>query len=338
MANASGATITRRAAALVLLLASAGAGLAAQAPANAPDEVRVYRMTGARIGLGQDIVIERDEEVREAVVVIGGNLRVEGRVRDGIFVAGGDVTLGPQADVRGDVVLVGGHMTRADGARLGGTVSDVRFGNWRASWPRVRFAPFGGSEFARWAGLAGTIFRLACLAVLMGLVLLVARAPVARVTRAAAAAPAKAIVVGLAAELLFVPALVIGAVALAVTIIGIPFVALLVPVAIGIAFVALLLGFTAMACGLGQWIEDRLGMRAHSGFLATVVGLMLIVGPTLFARILGIAPEPIRWAAFGLLVAGGIFEFVVWTMGLGATLMTGFGRHGGNTPPPIPVT
>jgi hypothetical protein len=172
--------------------------------------------------------------------------------------------------------------------------------------------------------------------VLMGLIVLVARAPVARVGRAAADEPARAMLIGLAAEILFVPALVIGSVALAVTIIGIPLLMILLPLTIAASLIALLLGFTALACQVGEWIEDRLGWRIHSALAATALGLLVIAGPTLLSRALGIAPEPLRFAGFTLLVAGLVIEFVVWTMGLGATLMTGFGRRS-ITPPPVPV-
>jgi hypothetical protein len=61
----------------------------------------------------------------------------------------------------------------------------------------------------------------------------------------------------------------------------------------------------------------------------------LIVTPTVVARLAGVAPEPMRWAAFGLLAFGLTVEFIVWTIGLGATLMTGFGRWS-TAPPPVP--
>jgi hypothetical protein len=129
--------------------------------------------------------------------------------------------------------------------------------------------------------------------------------------------------------------LIIGSIALTLTIIGIPLLVLLLPLTLIASLAALLLGFTALACRLGEWIEDRLGLRFHSALTATALGLLVIVGPSLLSRALGVAPEPVRYSAFGLLVAGGAVEFVVWTIGLGATLMTGFGRRA-LTPPPLP--
>lgn len=311
----------------------------AQAPeaTASSSDVRVYRTIGTRMAIGRDVYVARDEEVRDAVVVLGGSLKVDGRVRDGLVVIGGNVDLGPESTVSGDVVLVGGTLRRAEGARLYGSVSDVRLGDWSGwtlgvhVWPWVEFA-----DMARWLGLAGAILRVGVLTVLTMLIVLIARAPVSRVGRAAAAEPGRAMAIGLLAEILFVPALIIGSTALAITLIGIPLLLVLLPLVFLASVVALLLGFTALACQVGEWIENRLGWRAHSAVVATALGLLAIVGPTLVSRALGVAPEPLRVAAFGLLIAGALLEFAVWTMGLGATLMTGFGRRS-VAPPPVPV-
>ena len=200
-----------------------------------------------------------------------------------------------------------------------GELESVGLFDWR---PRLQFG-----TASRWVSLIATIFRVSILAALMVFVLLIARAPVARVGRAAAAAPFRAAVVGLAAEVLFLPLLLVASIALGITIIGLPLVFLVVPLAFVLAFFALMLGYTALACRLGEWLEDRLGWQLHSAYLATAIGLLLIVFPTLLSRLLGVAPEPLRMAAFGVLVAGVIAEFLVWTIGLGAALMTGLGRR-----------
>lgn len=304
----------------------------AAAPAAAPI---TYRITGTRVAIGQDVHIAADEEILDGVAVVGGTLRVEGRLREGAVVIGGDIHLLPTADVPGDLVLVGGTLIRDPGSRVTGSVNYVSLGQWSRSvglfdWrPRLAFG-----EAGRWLSLAATVFRLSLLAALMLLVLLIARAPVARVGRAAASEPVRAAIVGLAAEVLFLPLLLVSSIALGLTIVGIPFIFLLVPLAVLLAFVALLLGYTALACQLGEWLEDRLGWKPRSAYLATAMGLLLIVAPTLLARLLGVAPEPLRVAAFAVLIAGIAAEFFVWTIGLGAALMTGFGRWN-TAPPPI---
>ena len=157
-----------------------------------------------------------------------------------------------------------------------------------------------------------------------------------RVGRAAASEPVRAALVGLAAEIFFVPFLVVASIAMAVTIVGIPFVALLVPIALVVALFAMVLGYTALACRIGEWIEDRLGWQPGNAFVATAMGFAAIIAPTLAARLLGVAPDPVRLMAFGLLLAGLAVEFVVWTIGLGAAIITGLGRWH-TVPPPIVV-
>jgi hypothetical protein len=297
-------------------------------------ETITYRLTGTRIAVGQDVRIERDEEVTDAVIVVGGNLIIDGRVRDGVFVGGGDVHLSSTADVRGEIVVAGGKFTRDAGSRQIGSISYVSFGDWWRRntwwWPTIRFG-----EMGRWIGLAGTITRIAVLGLLMMAMLAMARARVARVGRAAGAEPLRAILIGLAAEIFFIPFLIAASIGLMITIIGIPFVAILVPMAIIVAVFAFVLGFTALACRLGEWVEDRLGWQPGNAFVATAIGFVILLAPTLIARFVDFAP----WAGpttILLIVVGMTVEFLAWTLGLGAAIITGLGRWY-TVPPPITV-
>jgi len=318
------------------LTAISALGLLVPATAFAqPPDATTYRLTGARIAIAQDVRIERDEEVTDAAVVIGGSLDVDGRVRDGIVVVGGNLHLSSTADVRGDIVLVGGTLTRDPGAQLSGSVDYVSFGDWshrNFGWlPTVRFG-----EFGRWISLVGTLARVSVLGVLMALMLIVARAPVARVGRAALAEPLRAFIIGLAAEIFFVPFLVAASIGLALTIIGIPFVAVFVPIAIVIAVFAFVLGFTALACRIGEWIEDRLGWQPGNAFVATAIGFVVLLSPTLLARFIAVAWFGDAGLTFVLMTIGLAVEFIAWTMGLGAAITTGLGRWY-TVPPPISV-
>lgn len=317
---------------VILLAGCVAAAVPGLARAQAP-EITTYRLTGTRIAIAQDIRVERDEEVSDTVVVVGGSVVVDGRVRNGVVAIGGDATLGPTAVVSGDIVLIGGTLTRDPGSRHSGRVNYVTMGEWsRRTWwwlPRVRLG-----EVSRWLSLAGTLARVSLLAVLMAVMLLVARAPVARVGRAAAAEPLRAALVGLLAEIFFVPLLVAASIGLALTIVGIPFVVVLAPLAVVVALVVAVFGFTAIACRIGEWIEDLLGWRAHNAAVATALGLALIVGPTLLARAAGVGPDSMRVLSFGLLMTGLAVEFLAWTIGIGAAILTGLGRWH-TAPPPI---
>ncbi|MBY0494141.1 MAG: hypothetical protein K2Y23_07980 [Cyanobacteria bacterium] len=315
-----------------LLIAAAGLLVDARVFAQSQD-ITTYRLTGTRIALGQDIRIERDEEVTDGAVVVAGNLEVAGRVRDGVVVVGGNLHLASTADVRGDVVLVGGTLTRDAGAQLTGGINYVSFGDWSrrnvGGLPSIRFG-----EAGRWLYLAGTLARVSVLGVLMVGMLLVARAPVARVGRAALAEPLRAFVIGFVAEIFFMPFLIAASIGLAITIIGIPFVAILVPIAIVIAIVAFVLGFTALACRIGEWVEDRLGWQPGNAFIATAIGFFVLLGPTLAARFVDVAAVSAWPLTYALIAIGLTVEFIAWTIGLGAAITTGLGRWY-TVPPPI---
>ena len=121
------------------LLAGALAAVFVQGTAWAQTtDSTTYRLTGTRIAFGQDVRVERDEEVTDAAIVIGGDLTIDGRVRDGVLVVGGDLHLSSTADVRGEIVIVGGQITRDAGAQLSRR-RQLRL-VWRVVAARVRMA------------------------------------------------------------------------------------------------------------------------------------------------------------------------------------------------------
>jgi hypothetical protein len=69
--------------------------------------------------------------------------------------------------------------------------------------------------------------------------------------------------------------------------------------------------------------------------VAVLAGLVIIVLPTVLARLAGVGPDALRAVTVTLLVVGTIVEYVVWTVGLGAAVMTGLGRWA-VVPPPVP--
>lgn len=300
------------------------------------DAAPVFHRTGARIAVAKSVVVKADEEVTEGVFSAGGSVRIEGRVRDGVVVIGGDLELTPTADVRGDLTVVGGTLTIAEGARHAGAVHHATGADWPAwswSWPAVRWARFDPSGPARWLPLGGTIVRLLAIAVGVVLVTLLAGGRTDRIGAAAVASPLRAALVGVATQLLFVPLLVVVSIVLAVTIIGLPFVAVIVPLAVMLMLGAMLLGFTGVVLRLGRAAGGGLGL--DGALRPALFGLALLVLPTLLARLLGVGPDVLRWPGVTLLAIGTVVEYVAWTVGLGAAMMTGLGRWA-VVPPPVP--
>jgi len=302
-------------------------------PPEPPSAEREYpRHSSARVRIGSTIRVPRDESVDGAVVVIGGSAVVDGQVRDAVVVVGGNARLGPEADVRGDVTVVGGTIDRDPGARVRGQVNEIAFG-----FPPIHIRPLH-APFWRfrplwldWAtppiNLFGTLLRLILFGLLAGLVMLVASDPVERIEHAAASEPWKAGLIGLLAELLFVPLLVLTVIILAISIIGIPLL-LLVPFALLALLVALLLGFTGVAYRVGRWAQQQFGWGRQSRYVLLAAGLLMVWGLTVLGRIVALAGWPVWILSAGLIGVGFLIEYVAWTIGLGATLLTRFGTRG----------
>jgi hypothetical protein len=302
------------------------------------------RRSEGRVRIGGDIRVEGDEEVDGPVVAVLGSVFVNGRVTDAVVAVGGGVTLGPDAQVRGDVTAVGGGVTRDQGSAVGGQINAVQF-----DWPHVTVRPVDWWPFSvhpAWGGgpwhgfrLMGTLLRLALFALLAVLVTLLLPGSVGRIRDTVRFEPWKCALAGLFAQLLFVPLLVIGIVVLVISIVGIPLL-VLVPFVVLAFFLALLLGFAGAASAFAGAVVDRSSRSLPTAVSLLVVGLALIWGLTVVGRVVSLAGGPLGWIAALFLVAGFLVEYAAWTMGLGGALLTRFGRNGRGwtQPPPVPVT
>jgi len=309
---------------------------AVSAPAAQPDATPSPSRQNRRgdiVRFGGNVVVNENETVNGDVVVIGGSAVVNGQVQGDTVVVGGSLTLGPHAEVRGDAVAVGGALNRDPGATIGGDVSEVGVGDAirgrrdTIAPPRIRWG--WGRNFNPLFGFGGTLVRLALMMLLAGIVLLVARVPVQQIADRAAAEPVKSWAIGFLAEILFVPVLVLIIVVLAVSIIGIPLL-LLVPVAIVAALLVCLVGFTGVAYHFGRLIEGRFEPVRNRPYLATFLGIAVIMSPLLLARLIGVVSG--LGVIVGILVAVGIvLEYVAWTAGVGAAALVRFGK-----PQPLP--
>jgi hypothetical protein len=304
-----------------------------------PSDVH-WRKSSAKVHIGSSIVVGEDELVTDPVVAIGGSVTVLGRVDDDVVAVGGSVRLGPKARVRGDVTAVGGSIQQEKGATIGGQVNEVRIG------PQFNIRPwhvFDGMWFDGWDvvgdgfRLLGTVMRVSLVVLLALLVALIAARPVQRISDRVGRDPWLSGFTGLLAQLLFIPVLVLTIVVLAVSIIGIPLL-LLVPFAIVGFLIAMLVGFAGVALRMGRWaVGDE-----RPAFVAMAVGVILVSALALVTRTLALLPVPL-WPISWILGFSAFFmEYLAWTVGLGAALLTRFGTRGTTTPfdvapPPLPI-
>jgi hypothetical protein len=258
--------------------------------------------------VGKSATIEANQTVDEAVV-LGGSLRVKGKVDGDAVAIGGSITLEPGSVVEGDAVAVGGKIKVESGATLRGDRTSIsgpfstliaglvknakkKDGNIKIDFP----------DFGFWGkvmtGLA--IF-------LLGLLFLTFMPKkMDKMKQIMNHRPGASALGGLAIVFGFVPLLVL----LCITLIGIP----LVPVAILLAAVMFVLGLSVLAIWLGERIplfQDR---------KTPVVGLALGVGVLILVQM-------IPFVGGALYTLGMIFA-------AGSVLISRFGFvNGAHTPP-----
>ncbi len=308
---------------------------AAPEPPPAPQarEGRSRRDGNDRVRFGGSVTVNQGEVIDGDVVAIFGSVRVDGEVTGNVVGFGGGVDLGPHADVSGDVVSIGAPVKRDPAARTGGKVVGVsigtgnfRFGGWR--WDRMTAGrvlfPFLGAAAGLFAFMS-TLARVAVLCVLVSLVMMVGRDYVDRVGARAVAEPVKAGVVGLLAQLLFLPLLIITILVLVVTIIGIPLL-VLIPFAVLALGVVALVGFTAIAANLGRHVNQRFDTNDRSPYLTVIIGVLLLISPVLIARLIGLAGVLVFPITGALAFIGFLVEYLAWTVGFGAVALLRFNR------------
>jgi hypothetical protein len=303
------------------------------APSDLP---RRTRTSAERVRVFGDVVVERDEAVREAVAVFG-SVKVDGEVRDQVVSVFGSVDLGPEAVVHGDVVAVGGRIRRAAGARTGGGVTEVSMAEIRLGDPDFRMnvphwfrgwgAPFYwfGGGFGAVPRLVGTLVRFGLILLCAGIALLLARPSVEGAARRVSDEPIKATLVGLAAQLLIFPVLLLTALVLVITVIGIPLI-LLLPFVLLLLVLVAVVGFTGTAAAVGGAVLRKLGAASPAPLLEVTVGLIVLLSPLLLGRMLAVGGWPVAPIAVMLVSFGFVVELLAWSSGFGAALTNSFTR------------
>jgi hypothetical protein len=185
------------------------------------------------------------------------------------------------------------------------------------------------------ARLTTTLVRIGLLVLLTALVLFIARGPVEQIADRVAADPVKSWFVGFLAEMLFIPVMIMTAILLVITVVGIPLLVLL-PVAVIAGGVAMLVGFTAVAYQIGRMLQERFEALRSSPYAATFLGILLIVSPVLLARLVGLTGDlAMVWP---IAAVGFLFEYMAWTAGLGAAALARWGRPQATSGPPALVS
>lgn len=276
-----------------------------------------HRSQDARVEFGTDVVIGPDEEVRELVViggnvtvngmvdgslvVISGSARVNGHVNHELVTVLGSAVLGPEGSVGRDAVVIGGTFQVDPGAFVGGQQTVIALGGalpdfqWLQQWLSsglLLARPFPPRLQWVWV-VAGVLLLL-----YLGLTLAFPR-PVHACVGALEEQPVASFFVGILILVLFGPLVFL----LVISVAGI----LVIPFIVAAFIVAAVLGKAAVYSYAGQ----QIGRQIHCENLGLPV--MLLVGAALF------------YLVYMIPVLGFAMWGVVTLVGLGAVLLAAFG-------------
>jgi len=299
-----------------------------------PSPSRSSRREGDIVRIGGGAVnVTQNERVQGDVVAIIGPVNIDGEVTGDVVAVVGGLTLGPHAVVRGDVTAVGGPFKRDPQAQVFGKVNEVGIGPNGQTIPPYRINPRNilGSFASRLGSLATTVARVLLFMLFALIVTAVGRRPMEQIAMRIAAEPLRAGLVGLLAEILFVPVLIVTILALLISIIGIPLL-VLVPFGIVLIGVVMLVGFTAAAYIAGGWSLDRFGRTERSPFLTVATGAVVVAALTLLGKLFSLAAG---FLGVPLSIVGYLVEYLAWTIGFGAAILAWLNLRRRPASPPI---
>lgn len=82
--------------------------------------------TASRMKIGKNIVVKARDTYNGDIISIGGNVDISGTVTGKVIVFGADVYLKSSANVRADVVALGGKVISSRGSRVNGSVLNLK--------------------------------------------------------------------------------------------------------------------------------------------------------------------------------------------------------------------
>jgi hypothetical protein len=224
-----------------------------------------------------------------------GDVYVDARVRGDVKVGRGSVELGPAALVHGDVYHgrgeVRGNTDAVEGVMIAG----------RAPHMEHESDGFGITGFVGW------VFAAAAFAACSMLLTVLAPGPLLAAARSAEESPGWSLLFGVAS----VPAVVVFAVVLAVSIVGIPLLLLLAPAYLALVF----FGALVAAYFVGRRVVFATGHYRGGNALAAMVGALILA------------------VVYVIPVLGGLLLYGLALLGTGAAILALFSRRRSRTYP-----
>jgi len=277
------------------------------------------------VRFGEDMHVPYYQLVRGNVVVIGGDLRIDGKVMGDVVTLFGKTSLSSSAIVNGEVVTVMGSLKKSDDAVVGGETILVGGESFPfVFWP---FAAFGSAVVK----IIGRVVTFVILALLLLIVVYFMRDRMKRASTLVFGSFLKSLGVGFLAVFVGSILVLIVAAVLAITIIGIP-VSILLILSLAALF---MIGYFVSALALGGFLCAKLNIQTDNPIVQSLIGLFALAILGLVASILMFNPflMPVRVL---LRSVGAFVNFIAVLTGVGAFVLSKGGSLSRATKPELP--
>jgi hypothetical protein len=247
------------------------------------------------VKIGSDVTIEEGMKARN-VLVIGGQVTVEGTVENHVIAIGGPVVLTGTAVVGGSVFTLGGIIVRGRGAEVHGNLTEINTDDISTAITTAL-----SDEWEGWSWIFAIVSISVFLGVLMLTILIVffIPRPLQVISETIKEKPLKVIALGIVGLIAVVPL----AVLLAMSVVGI----VLIPLEIAVVLCAVLVGFVAVSHLVGRNFLAVLKRHDQSLMRETVWGLIVL------------------WIVGWIPYVGWMIKVSAIVLGLGGVLLTRFG-------------
>jgi hypothetical protein len=265
------------------------------------------------VQFGDDIVVDEGEIVEGDVVAILGSIVIDGMVEGDVVAVGGELKIGSTGEIDGDAVSVGGGVEKEPGAKVRGEIVSVGGGEAFGLTPMC--PTFTGGIFSR-GGRLGLFVLWTVMVVILGLIIMaVFRRGVENVCMRARKEAFKAGLIGLLAEVLLVPAMLL----FIITIIGIPIGVLVLPL---VFVLAALFGYIGVSYAVGARLGNGHG---RSPYASIALGVIVLSGLAILGGLIGLPGGTIQMIGKVVGFIGWAVIYVAVTVGLGAVILSKFG-------------
>lgn len=271
------------------------------------EEASIVSVAGGDVHIGADQLVEGD------VVAIGSDLTVEGEVVGDVVCVGGKLKILPTAIIHGEVVNVGGLAEISEEAVISGKTVNIY-----SKLPIKEIICVVTNPFtARLFGIGGSLITFAFILLFALLVIAIAPKHLDTATEAFSKDFLKVALAGV------------------ITLVLAPFVCLLlIIIIIGIPLAPLFILLLLIAGGFGMVAFSRVLMaklfpkKEARKYATPILGLLLLYSPSLVGRLITLIPGDV-FSIIGDIIhgLGLVVMLCVFVLGLGACVMTRFGRR-----------